>query len=177
VQAERLFAAIRQIAGRGLTQAEVNAIIACFAGETPRRTINAAGLQIVKVSEGLRLAAYLCPAKIWTIGYGSTGAHVKKGLTITAAQAEALLLDDLKRFENGVARLCTVATENQFSAMVSLAFNIGLAAFENSTLLKKHLAGDYAGAAKQFSRWNQGGGKVLAGLVKRRAAEAVLYLT
>jgi lysozyme len=68
-------------------------------------------------------------------------------------------------------------SQGQFDAMVSFAFNCGEAALRSSTLLKKHLVGDYAGAAKEFARWNRGGGKVLPGLVKRRAAEAALYMS
>lgn len=139
------------------------------------RTINKAGLDIVRDSEGLRLKAYLCPAKVWTIGYGSTGPHVKPGMTITADQATDLLLKDLARFERCVAENCGTATDNQFSAMVSFAFNVGCGAFEESTLLRLHRAGKHDAAAAQFGRWTKGGGRVLPGLVKRRAAEAALY--
>lgn len=145
--------------------------------EATRRAINAAGLEIVKRSEGLRLKAYVCPAGVLTIGYGSTGAHVKAGMTITAEQAEGLLRSDLRRFEDAVSRLAKVATDNQFSAMVSLAFNIGEGdgGFKTSTLLRKHNEGDYAGAKAEFARWNKAAGKVLPGLVTRRADEAELY--
>lgn len=144
--------------------------------ETPsRRTINAAGMDIVKRSEGMRLKAYICPAGVLTIGYGSTGPHVRPGMTITAEQAESLLRSDLRRFEDGVADLAKVATDNQFSALVSLAFNIGLGALGSSTLLRKHNAADYAGAKAEFARWVRGGGKVLPGLVTRRTDEAELY--
>ncbi len=74
-------------------------------------------------------------------------------------------------------RLAGKVTQAQFDAMVGFAFNCGEAALKSSTLLKKHLAGDHAGAAKEFARWNKGGGKVLPGLVKRRAAEAALYMS
>lgn len=140
-----------------------------------RRAINAAGLALIQHFEGCKLTAYKCPAGIWTIGYGSTGGHVKPGLTITQDQAEGLLRSDLRRFEAAVARLAPGANDNQFSALVSLAFNIGIANFEGSTLLRRHLAGDYEGATAQFARWNKSKGKVLAGLVNRRAAEAKLY--
>lgn len=141
----------------------------------PRRAINRAGLDIVKRFEGLRLKAYLCPAKVWTIGYGSTGSHVKPGMTITAEQAEELLRSDLRRFEDCVAENAPDSTENQFSAMVSFAFNVGEGAFRESTLLRLHRDGRHELAAMQFHRWTRGGGKVLPGLVKRRAAEAALY--
>ncbi len=139
------------------------------------RRIGAAGLAIIRKYEGLRLTAYLCPAKVWTIGYGSTGPHVKPGLTITEAAADALLRNDLARFEAAVARGAPKSSQAQFDAMVSLAFNIGETAFLGSTLLRKHNAGDYGGARAEFARWNKSGGKVLAGLSNRRAAEAALY--
>lgn len=141
-----------------------------------RRSINKAGLDIIREFEGLRLKAYVCPAGVLTIGYGSTGSHVKPGMVITEAQADELLRSDLRRFEDAVATAAPKATDNQFSAMVSLAFNIGVAAFTRpSTVLRRHLAGDHAGAADAFAMWNKAGGKVLPGLVRRRAAEAALY--
>ena len=140
-----------------------------------RRYINKSGLDLIKKSEGLRLTSYKCAAGILTVGWGSTGGHVKPGMTITAEQAEALLKSDLRRFEEAVAKLAPGSSDNQFSALVSFAFNVGIDALKTSTLLKLHRAGDYEGAAEQFKRWNKAGGKVLAGLVRRRAAEAALY--
>jgi lysozyme len=141
-----------------------------------RRAINAAGLQIIKESEGCVLTAYVDPVGILTIGYGSTGSHVKPGLTITQAQAEELLRSDLRRFEDSVDNLTpNGATDNQFAAMVSLSFNVGAAALAGSTLLKKHNAGDFAGAENEFAKWVKAGGRTLPGLVKRRAKEAALY--
>jgi len=144
-------------------------------GVPTARRINAAGLKIIKDSEGLELKAYLCPAKVWTIGYGSTGPHVKPGMVITEARAEELLREDMARFEKAVAEAAPNATDNQFGAMVSLAFNIGIGAFLKSTVLRKHKAGDHHGAAEAFKLWNKGGGRVLPGLVTRRAKEAQLY--
>lgn len=141
------------------------------------RSINAAGLNIIKQAEGLELKAYRCPAHILTIGYGSTGPHVKEGMVITEAQAEELLRSDLRRFEDAVDKAAPGATDNQFAAMVSLAFNIGEGAFLGSSVLRKHKAGDRVGAAESFKLWNKGGGRVLPGLVKRRAAESQLYRT
>lgn len=140
------------------------------------RSINAAGLSLIKEFEGLRLKAYKCPAGIWTIGYGHTGRDVTPSQAITEDRAEALLKADLARFELGVERLAKDANDNQFSAMVSLAFNIGLGAFEGSTVLKRHNLGNKLGASRAFPMWNRGGGKVLPGLVRRREAEAKLYL-
>jgi lysozyme len=139
------------------------------------RTINATGLVLVKQFEGCELVAYLCPANVWTIGFGSTGKHVKPGMRITEDEAEKLLRNDLARFEAGVADLCKVATDNQFSALVSFAFNVGLDALRTSTLRRLHNEGKYEEAAAQFARWNKGSGRVLPGLVKRRASEAQLY--
>jgi len=143
----------------------------------PPATINAHGLKLVKDFEGLKLKAYRCPAGIATIGYGSTGPHVRMGMTISEAEAERLLRKDVARFEAGVrAAVSSVpTTRNQFSAMVSLAFNIGLAAFQRSTVLKRHLAGNHLGAARAFGLWNKANGTVLPGLTRRRAAEAELY--
>lgn len=136
------------------------------------------GLALIKSFEGCVLTAYKCPAGIWTIGFGSTGPHVKPGMVITAPEAEALLKRDLSRFETGVNAMVEGAatTSDQFSAIVSLAFNVGLANVAKSTLLKKHKRADFKGAADEFLRWNRAGGRVLAGLTRRRAAERRLYL-
>lgn len=139
--------------------------------------INAAGLQLIKDFEGLKLKAYKCPADVWTIGYGSTGAHVYEGLEITKERAEELLMEDLERFEEGVSRVSKVPlTSNQFSALVSFAFNLGVRALEKSTLLRKLNSGDYEGAANEFKKWVFAGGKKLAGLERRREAEKALFL-
>lgn len=142
------------------------------------RKINAAGLALVKRFEGCELTAYRCPANVLTIGYGSTGPHVKEGMTITEEEAEALLLKDLRRFEHGVEVLVGNAktTDDQFSAFVSLAFNIGLSAFAGSTALKRHKLGNRIGAANAILLWNKAKGVVLKGLVRRREAERKLYL-
>jgi lysozyme len=134
-----------------------------------------AGLHLIKTFEGLKLSAYLCPAGVWTIGYGTTKG-VKPGQAITAAKAEELLAADLRKFEDTVNTAVAVPiTQGQFDALVSLAYNIGSGAFRASTLLRLLNAGDYAGAAKQFDRWNKAGKKVLAGLTRRRAAERQLF--
>lgn len=139
--------------------------------------INERGIALIKHFEGLRLEAYLCPAGIPTIGYGSTGRHVTMGDRITEAQAERLLRSDLKRFEAGVRMLIadTPTTSDQFSALVSFAFNLGLGNLQKSTLLKRHKRGDIAGASKEFGRWVYAAGRKLKGLERRRAAEARLY--
>ncbi|MGR2664258.1 lysozyme [Chromobacterium haemolyticum] len=136
-----------------------------------------AGIMLIKSFEGLKLVAYKCPAGIWTIGYGHTGPDVTPGQVITQAQADALLARDLERFEAGVSRLVSVQlNQNQFDALVSFAYNLGLGALQGSTLLRLLNAGDYAGAAAQFPRWNKASGKELPGLTRRRAAEQALFL-
>jgi len=127
--------------------------------------------------EGLRLDAYRCPAGVLTIGYGSTGSHVKAGMVIDEAEADRLLRGDVGRFEDGVNAIVGRCTQGQFDALVSFAFNLGLGALMSSTLLKRHKAGDFARAGDEFLRWTRGGGRVLPGLVKRRAAERDLYLS
>lgn len=138
--------------------------------------INEQGLQIIKDFEGCRLTSYLCPAGVWTIGYGHT-TGVKPGMRITNADAERLLRQDLVRFENAVTQLVKVSvTPNQFSALVSFAYNVGVGALKNSTLLRKLNGKNYRGAADEFLRWNKASGKVLPGLTKRRNAERDLFL-
>ncbi|WP_310534593.1 lysozyme [Novosphingobium sp.] len=168
----------------GLSQAEVDTINAGLAAAregvvlppiATGRQIGAAGLALIKEFEGLELKAYLCPAKVWTIGYGSTGPHVTPGQVITEAQADVLLQSDLDRFEDAVAKAAPGATQAQFDAMVSLAFNIGIGAFGKSSVLRLHKAGDHRAAAEAFALWNKGGGRVLPGLQRRRAKEADLY--
>lgn len=139
------------------------------------RAINKAGLDLIKSFEGCELKAYVCPAGVLTIGYGSTGSHVKPGMVITREQADELLRSDLRRFEDYVDQHCKPATDNQFAALVSFCFNVGEGNLRTSTLRRMHNAGDHEGAKAQFARWNKGGGKVLTGLVRRRAAEAALY--
>jgi len=136
------------------------------------------GLLIIKQFEGCKLKAYLCPANVWTIGWGRT-TNVKRGDTCTQAQADAWLDDEYDAFERGVLNLLDdqTTTPNMLGAMVSLAYNIGLGAFGKSSVLRNHLARRYTSAAASFEMWNKGGSKVLPGLVRRRAAEAVLYLS
>lgn len=140
---------------------------------------NPAGLQLIKDAESLRLQAYRCPAGKWTIGYGDTGPDVVPGLVITAEEAEVRLARRLaEEFESGVEQLLAVeVTGNQFSALVSFAYNVGLQALAESALLTKLNAGDVDGAAEEFGRWTRSKGRVLAGLVARRAAERELFLT
>lgn len=139
--------------------------------------ISQRGLDLIKGFEGLKLKAYICPAGVWTIGYGSTGPHVVQGKVISEEQAEALLRKDVGRFERAVEAMAAAPSQHQFDAMVSFAFNVGTGALKSSTLLKRHNAGDYKGAADQFLRWNRAGKMILPGLTRRRAAERALYLS
>ena len=140
-----------------------------------RRHINEDGVTLVKEYEGLHLTPYLCPANIWTIGYGHTRT-VRAGMRVTQEQAAQLLEDDLRIAERAVERLVDVTlTDNQFAALVSFVFNVGTANFERSTLLKLLNRGWYEQVPAQLMRWNRASGEVLGGLARRRAAEARLW--
>lgn len=134
------------------------------------------GLALIKEFESCELKAYRCPAGILTIGYGSTGAHVKVGMVITVPEAEALLKKDLARFEKRVNDLVKVPlSQEQFDALVSFDFNTG--ALHKSTLLKRLNAGEYAAVPAELNKWVKSKGKTLRGLVRRRAAEGQLWST
>lgn len=138
---------------------------------------SAKGIELIKHFESFRADAYVCPAGVLTIGYGTTSG-VKRGQKITEAQATALLGRDLMIFENAVKRLVKVPlSQNQFDALVSFAYNCGAANLASSTLLKLVNANQFQLVPAQFLRWNKGGGKVLAGLTRRRKAEAWLWQT
>ena len=128
-----------------------------------------------------RCQAYPDPASggdPWTIGFGSTGPGIKRGVIWTRQQAEERLEADVIRFAIGVAKKLeggAATSQGQFDSLISLAYNVGLGNFQSSTLLKKHRAGNKAGAAAEFAKWNKAAGKVMAGLTRRRAAEAQLY--
>ena len=141
-----------------------------------RKTISAEGISLIKGYEELKLKAYLCPSKVWTIGYGHTRT-AREGMVITERDADALLLQDLRTAENAVNEFVTVPlTQNQFDALVSFVFNIGISAFKHSTLLVLLNKEDYQAAKEQFARWNKGsGGNVLQGLVRRRREEGKLF--
>lgn len=138
--------------------------------------INAAGLNLIKSFEGVRLRTYNDGVGVPTIGYGHTGPDVYYGLEITQARAEQLLVQDLKRFEDAVRRAVKVSlNDNQFAALVSFTFNVGEGALQSSTLLRLLNAGDYNGASAQFLRWSYAGGQQLPGLYRRRQAERALF--
>jgi lysozyme len=146
--------------------------------------VSAAGRKAIAGHEGVRLKAYPDPAtgaEPWTIGVGHTSAaglpKVYKGLTITADECDEILSRDLATFERAVENAVTVTlNQNQFDALVSFTFNVGAGNFKGSTLLRKLNAGDYRGAADQFPVWNKAAGKVMQGLVSRRADERAMFL-
>lgn len=134
--------------------------------------------QLIRVFEGLNTKAYKCPAGVWTIGYGHTGPDVKEGQTITKDQAELLLSQDLgavgRQVEHALDGMRV--NQNQFDALCSFTFNLGIGRLEASTLLKKLKTGDIDGAANEFLRWNRANGQILEGLNRRRQSERRLFL-
>lgn len=136
-------------------------------------------VRLVKEFEGCRLTAYPDPATggdPWTIGWGATGPGIKPGVKWTQAQADDRLEVDVERFMAGVRSvLKRPATDNELGAMTSLAYNVGSGAFKSSTLVRLFNAGDRSGAARQFDRWNKAGGRVMAGLTRRRAEERRVF--
>lgn len=126
--------------------------------------------------EGLRLEPYADAVGVWTVGYGHTGPDVGRD-PITQEQADQLLAADLVKFEGYVEKLCPVCSQQQFDALVSFCYNLGQGSLSGSTLRRLHNAGDYSAAAREFAKWNHAGGKVLAGLTRRRAGEAQVYAT
>ncbi|WP_095011596.1 lysozyme [Tsuneonella mangrovi] len=195
MQRKPVFDAVRRMLGRGFRQDEVETLDrACDNAEesvqdsvpcVPPRHVSAAGIALIKRFEGCarvrgdgRVEAYPDPATggaPWTIGWGATGAGIGPGTEWTQEECDARLECDLARYAAEVARTIGAAptSQNQFDAMVSFHYNTG--AISRATLTRKHVAGDYAGAAAEFARWNRAGGRVVAGLMRRRAAEADLY--
>jgi lysozyme len=143
--------------------------------------LNKEGADLIKEFEGCKLKAYQCSAKKWTIGYGNTffedGTAVKIGDAITQQKAEQLFELIANEFAGKVAKLVTaMVTLNQFGALVSFAYNCGVVNLQKSTLLKKVNANPNDLTIRaEFMKWNKAGGKVLAGLTRRREAEANLY--
>ena len=138
--------------------------------------INDAGLQIIKDSEGLRLEAYNLGGQ-WLIGYGHSGT-ARAGMIITEAEAEQLLRQDVRDAEDGVRRRVLVpVNQNQFSAMVSLAYNLGVGGFGGSSVLEALNEGDYSEAADNFLNHNRAGGVPNEHLTHRREQERALFLT
>ena len=189
-----IFDAVRRLLGRGFQQAEVAALDAAIDSalrpDSPdllerTRAVSPAGVTLVKRFEGcarLRadglIEAYPDPGTggaPWTIGWGATGPGIGPGTTWTPAQCDARLAADLARHAAEVVEAIGDAptTQAQFDALVSFHYNTG--AIGRATLTRRHVAGDHAGAAREFCRWVRAGGRVMAGLVRRRAAEAARY--
>ena len=157
--------------------------------------ISQAALEMIKHHEGVRLRAYRCPARLWTIGVGHVidQNHIKVPFAerlslalpagwdrqFTMEEVDAILAKDLEHFERGVVRLCPAAADNQshLDALTSFAFNVGLGNLQRSSIRMRYNRGDYAGAADGFMDWTKAAGKVLPGLVTRRQAERALFLS
>lgn len=150
-------------------------------------TLSPAGLKLVQSFEGCakavkgsrRFKAYVDPVGVLTIGWGhtnATGRAFTAESVWTQAECDAALREDMVKFESAVRGLVTVALEQcQFDALVSFAYNCGAGNLKSSTLLRKVNRRDFAGAAREFAKWNKAGGRVLKGLTRRRAAEATLF--
>ena len=189
---KHIFDFLRKISGGKLTQKQVDAadkLIATAYDDlndvlgitTDEMHVSPSGVDLICNFEGLRLKAYDDGVGVWTIGFGTTkypnGIRVKKGDTCTLDQAKAYMQNDLKSFEQTVNNTVKVPlNQNQFDALVSLAYNIGSTAFKNSTLVRQLNEGNYKTAANQFNVWVNAGGKRMQGLVNRRAAERTLFL-
>lgn len=189
---KHIFDFLRKISGGKLTQKQVDAtdkLIATAYDDlndmlgiaTDEMHVSPSGVDLICNFEGLELEAYDDGVGVWTIGFGTTkypnGIRVKKGDTCTLDQARVYMQHDLKVFERAVRESILVPlNQNQFDALVSLAYNIGTNAFKNSTLVKRLNEGNYKAAANQFDVWVNAGGKRMEGLVKRRAREKALFL-
>ena len=189
---KHIFDFLRKISGGKLTQKQVDAadkliatayddVTSMLGIATDEMSISPSGIDLIRNFESLRLNAYDDGVGVWTIGYGTTkypnGIRVKKGDTCTLEQAKSYMQHDLKKFEQTVNSAVNVPiNQNQFDALVSLAYNIGSTAFKNSTLVKRLNEGNYKAAANQFNVWVNAGGKRMQGLVNRRAAERTLFL-
>jgi lysozyme len=137
--------------------------------------ISKEGLALIKKFEGFESRAYLCPAGVWTIGYGHTK-DVKEGDEWSQAHAEHMLEVELEEFCEYVNKMVKVPLEQyQFDALVAWVYNLGAGNFKESTLLRVLNQGDYDDVPHQIKRWNKAGGRVLQGLVRRREAEALLF--
>ncbi len=182
-----IFDAIRPAMGGSIPAAVVPLIdqfldslgIAKEDGGSARRTVGPKGIVLMHKWEGCKLTAYPDPGsrdgKPWTIGWGSTGPDIGPGTVWTQAEADARFVRDLQKYADEVSKAIGSAptTQDQFDALVSFHYNTG--AIKTATLTKKHIAGDYAGAALEFGRWVKNDGRTMQGLVNRRADETKLY--
>lgn len=141
--------------------------------------ISQKGIDLVKEFEGCVLKAYQDPAKVWTIGYGSTGPDIKEGVVWVQSQANMALVARLNAISSILSGgfIQPALTQNQFDALCSLCYNIGQSAFRGSTLIKKLNERDFSGAADEFLRWDKVKGVANKGLARRRAAERAFFLS
>ena len=138
--------------------------------------ISAEGLSLIKKFEGCELEAYLCPAGVWTIGYGHTK-DVKEGDKINKEEAEYLLQEEMIEYEGYVNDYVEVPLQqHHYDSLVSFCYNLGGGSLKKSTLLKVLNEGKYEEVPAQIRRWNKSNGEVLEGLVRRREAEAVMFM-
>ena len=138
--------------------------------------VSKVGVDLIKRFEGCKLIAYQDSVSVWTCGWGSTGPDIHIGTMWTQEQADKRLMDHLELVEGCIERSVKVPlNQNQFDALACWIYNLGCGNFQASTLLKKLNAGDYAAVPDQIRRWNRAGTNVLAGLTKRREAEAALF--
>jgi len=130
--------------------------------------------RLIRLFEGCRLVPYLCPAGVWTCGWGSTGPDVVPGQPWSQAYADQRLSSDALKFARGTLALCPRLSGTALCAIADFAYNLGLGRLKASTLRIRLNQGDMAGAATELRKWVMGGGRRLPGLVKRREAEAAL---
>lgn len=147
-----------------------------FSSRKKPMKISKVGVSLIKHWEGFRADSYLCPAGVWTIGYGHTG-KVNAGMKVSPEEAEKLLIHDLRWAEKTVRNFVKVdLTQNQYDALVSFVFNVGSHAFRTSTMLRLLNEGkSVTEICEQFGRWVLAGGDVLRGLVNRREMEENLF--
>lgn len=195
IERKPIFQAVKALRkGQGFTLAEVKLLDAAIdeaLGAAPAivipiapsgRHVSQRGIDLMHSFESCELDAYKDPGSKdglpITIGWGSTGPDIRLGMRWTQEQCDARFAADLAKFSAKVDAMLgdSFTDQSMFDAMVSLAYNIGVGAFQKSTVLRKHKAGDHPGAAAAFSMWVKNDGKVMRGLVRRRAAEAALYL-
>lgn len=141
------------------------------------KKISQKGIDLIKSFEGLELKAYLCPAKVWTIGYGHTKG-VRQGQSITSEQADDFLKSDIADSEKEVNKQSLKLNQNQFDALVSFTYNVGVGSFRSSTLLKKAKRNPNDESIRnEFAKWKYANSEILPGLIRRRTAESDLYFS
>lgn len=183
-----IFDAVRKLLGRPFTQAEVTALdwaideaegAIIVTAPAPERKVSQKGIDLMHRWEGCELDAYPDPGSDdgnpWTVGYGATGPGIERGVRWTQAECDERFERDLEKYARQVSKVLGNAptTQDQFDALVAWHYNTG--AIATATLTKKHKAGDYEGAAREFRRWNRNDGRVMRGLTNRRADEEKLY--